>query len=140
MHLLIDSGCVFHAGDANIDLRRGFRRNHVGSRSAAYDPDIYRQALFQIGEAGDFLDLTRQLKNCIHAFLEIESGMRSLARNSDEILANSFARSFHGALASIRRLEHEHGRRLFRQRFGDRPRRVAAYFLVGNKEYGHGTL
>ena len=121
-HLPVDSGGVFYARDANIDLRRGFRRNHVGSRSAAYDSDVDRQALFQIGEAGNFLDLTRQLKNCVHTFLEIESGMRSLAGNFDEVFAHSFARRFHSALPSKGRLEHEHCSGFFRQRLGDRSR------------------
>ena len=118
---------------------RGFGWHHVGSRSAADDSDVDRQALFQIGEAGDFFDLTRQLKNRVHALLEIEAGMRGLAGNFDEIFANSFARSFHGAVPSIGRLEHEHSGSFFCQRLGDRSRRVAAYFLVGDEEHGDGA-
>jgi predicted component of type VI protein secretion system len=44
-HLLIDSGRIFHARDAYVDLRGRFGRNHVGARSAADDSDVDRQAL-----------------------------------------------------------------------------------------------
>ena len=85
-------------------------------------PTLTVKPFFRSVKAGDFLDLTRQLKNRVHTLLEIEAGMRSLAGNFDEIFANSFARSFHGALASIGRFEHEHGRSFFCQRLGDRSR------------------
>src|ERR1019366_7804542 len=108
-HLLIDSGCVFHARDANIDLCRRFRRNHVGARPAAHDSDVYRQAFLYFSEAGDSFDLTRQFQNRVYSLLEIEAVMIRLAGNFDEVLTSYFTRGFHGPLEFIGRLEDEHG-------------------------------
>src|SRR5277367_2129870 len=124
-HLLVDPRRVFQTGDTNIHLRHRFGRYHVRSRPATHDPDIHRQSFFQIGEAGNSFDLMRQLTNSVHAFFEIEASVRSLACNFDEIFADSFARSFHRSMRSIRWLKHEHGGGSFCQRLSNRTRRLA---------------
>src|ERR1019366_10474431 len=72
-HFFVDSGSIFQTGNADIHLRRGFGRNDVGARAAAHDPYIHRQALLQIGETGNSLDLPRELQNRVDAFFEVES-------------------------------------------------------------------
>ena len=64
-------------------MRGGLGRDNVGSRSAADDSDIHRQAFLKIGEARNSFDLTRQFYNRVNAFLEIESRVGGLARNFD---------------------------------------------------------
>src|SRR5271168_2929432 len=115
-HFLVNSGSIFHAGYTHVDLCGGFGWNHVGARSSADDSDIDRQALFQIGEVGYFLDLPGQFTNCIHTFSKIEPGVGGLAGNPDGVIADSFPSRLQGALPSVGRLENEHGRGSFCQR------------------------
>src|SRR5271157_4007959 len=76
----------------------------------------------------------RQFEDCALAFLEVQSGMRSLACDFHRERADTFARSLQRASRACG-LTNQHRGTLPGHSFGDRARAVAASLFVGNQKH-----
>src|SRR6201999_3526989 len=96
LHQACDDRRVAGLRDTDVDLRGAFGGDDVGTRAALDDPDVYRPAFAEVGEAGDGLHQARHLEHGGVAGLEVDTGVRSDAGDAEIELADTLAGRFVG--------------------------------------------